>query len=174
MTGSELTAVQTTGTAPGWLRELYIARVRYEETLGWPVDVDVTHRQLTIAAGEWLDAITMPSGLAALVHREVRVATGSAGPVMSSPGRRWWTLLTSPCPRGNDRHVPVASHRAGIRTLPRRGRLVIPTGLTDVVEGPGDWHWIQRPQAYRPLPTWSQVLDATTEVLRRNTVAPAC
>ena len=51
---------------------------------------------------------------------------------------------------------------------------MIPTGLGETVEAPGDWSWIWPPRPYRPLPAWSQVLSAVAEVLEPADLAPAC
>src|SRR3954470_24362526 len=61
MTASVMTTM--TQPAPEWLRELAAARAHYEELFGWTVSVQVGQRQLVVALGDSLDAITMPAEL---------------------------------------------------------------------------------------------------------------
>lgn len=54
-------AVAARVPAQQWLRELVAARTRYEELLDCLVTVDVQLRRLALAAGQVLDAVTMPA-----------------------------------------------------------------------------------------------------------------
>src|SRR4051794_29156717 len=91
MTATLMTTM--TQPAPDWLRELYAARAHYEELFGWPVSVHVGQRQLVVALGQTLDAITMPAELAVRVQSQLGIAMLS-GPVVAHPDGDRWTFLT--------------------------------------------------------------------------------
>jgi hypothetical protein len=134
-----------TQPAPEWLRELYAARAHYEELHGWPVSVHVGQRQLVVALGQSLDAITMPAGLAARVQGQLGIAMLS-GPVIAHPDGDRWTFLTQGATTmpgdivagldGNEvRHAAMGAYT------------VVPTAAA------GGWRWINEPRPHQMLPS---------------------
>ncbi len=152
--------VPTTEPAPDWLRELTAARTHYEQLLGWPAEVQVPQRRLTVPAGMALDALTMPAPLGDSVLAELRI-TLLAGPVTADPGGTWWTFLSQPAttPRLD---IPAALRRLRVRPTPQGTPVIIP--IHPGGNGARGWRWIRPPHPGQPLPPWSVVLGATRRV----------
>jgi hypothetical protein len=140
-----------TQPAPAWLRDLAAARAHYEELFGWPVAVQVGQRQLAVALGSTLDAITMPAELGAQVHAQLGIAM-LAGPVIAHPDGGRWTFLTQAVPgtRGD-----IADGLAGqdVRHAGVGAYTVIPTDA-----GNGGWRWVHEPRPHQMLPSAYAVL----------------
>jgi hypothetical protein len=139
--------------APGWLRELADARARYEETLGWPVSLQVGRRDLVLIVGGEIGAIGMPARLGVRVRQELGFAM-LCGPIVADPGGTWWTFLTTPVRliRADVAHDLAAVR---VRVAPRGACVEIPPH-------PGasahrGWHWIEPPTT-RPLPPGTAVV----------------
>lgn len=135
-----------TQPAPDWLRELVAARAHYEELFGWPVSVQIGQRQLVVALGHTLDAITMPASLGERVHGQLGIAM-LTGPVIAHPDGANWTFLTQ-----------------GANTMP--GEIVDGLGNNEVHHstsgeytvvptecGGGGWCWINEPRPHQMLPS---------------------
>lgn len=141
-------SVMTTMTqpAPAWLRDLAAARAHYEETFGWPVAVQVGQRQLAVALGQVLDAITMPAVLADQVNQQLGIAM-LAGPVVAHPDGVRWTFLTQAATtmRG-DTVDGLEGH--DVRHVGAGAYTVVPTG-----SGDGGWRWITEPRPHQMLPS---------------------
>ncbi|MDQ3576906.1 MAG: hypothetical protein M3443_04750 [Actinomycetota bacterium] len=150
-------------TAQVWLRELAAARTAYEERLGWPVSMEVTARCLTLGAGQIVDALTVPTPLAAQAQTELEVMM-LAGPVIASPDGGSWTLLTDLAT--DVPHVPPDLDAAGVHAARRGEWLVLPPDLTAALQE--GWHWIAPPPGRLPLPPWSVVVGATRRALSRQ------
>ncbi|RSM60058.1 hypothetical protein DMH04_54770 [Kibdelosporangium aridum] len=135
-----------TQPAPAWLRELAAARAHYEETFGWPVAVQVGQRQLAVALGQVLDAITMPADLADQVNQQLGIAM-LAGPVIAHPDGGRWTFLTQAATmmRG-DIVEGLAEHE--VRHAGVGAYTVVPTETGD-----GGWRWINEPRPHQMLPS---------------------
>jgi hypothetical protein len=136
-----------TQPAPDWLRELYAARAHYEELHGWPVSVHVGQRQLVVALGQSLDAITMPAELASRVQEQLGIAMLS-GPVVAHPdGSRWTFLTQGACAmRGGD--IVDGLDGNEVRHAATGAYTVVPT-----VAGDGGWSWINEPRPHQMLPS---------------------
>ncbi|MGW4210268.1 hypothetical protein ACWEIJ_19930 [Lentzea sp. NPDC004789] len=129
--------------------ELAAARMHYEERFGWPVTIAVVERQLAVALGQALDAITIPVPLATQVQAQLGMAM-LAGPVIANPEGTRWTFLTQPVPPDLLTGLPDVCH-AGTHT-------VIPT------DGTG-WRWIDEPRPKRVLPSANTVVATVRRVL---------
>jgi hypothetical protein len=133
--------------APDWLRDLVMARAYYEERFGWPVAVQVAERQLSVALGTVVDAITMPAGLAAQVHAQLGIAL-LAGPVIGHTDGGRWTFLTQPvepsCTEFADGLVEHDLQYAGGGAY-----TVIPASNDDRA----GWRWISAPQPNQAPPS---------------------
>jgi hypothetical protein len=136
-----------TQPAPDWLKELYTARAHYEESFGWPVSVHVGQRQLVVALGHDLDAITMPADLAARVQGQLGIAMLS-GPVIAQPDGRRWTFLTQGADTIKGEIVEgLGDHE--VRHAATGAYTVVPT----TTSGTGGWHWITEPRPHQMLPS---------------------
>jgi len=136
------------------LRELSGAKSWYEETLGWPVSLDVGHQRLIMQTGHDVDAVTMPARIGVVVLAQLRIAL-MAGPVLAAPGGQWQTFLTTPARASH----PVASpdlRRARVQYVPKGGQVVIPSGQDNDL-----WQWVEAPRPWCVLPSWSAVIVAT-------------
>jgi hypothetical protein len=132
--------------APDWLRDLVAARAHYEERFGWPVAVRVAERQLAVALGTVVDAITMPAPLAAEVHAQLGIAL-LAGPVIGHTDGGRWTFLTQPVePLRGDFVEGLVEH--DLQYAGAGAFTVIPTSERH----PG-WRWIAAPQPNQTLPS---------------------
>jgi hypothetical protein len=135
-----------TQPAPEWLRELYAARAHYEELHGWPVSVHVGQRQLVVALGQSLDAITMPAELASRVQGQLGIAMLS-GPVIAHPDNGRWTFLTQGATTmPEDIVTGLGDH--DVRHAAAGAYTVVPT-----VAGDGGWRWINEPRPHQMLPS---------------------
>ncbi|GLZ29012.1 hypothetical protein Lesp02_12020 [Lentzea sp. NBRC 105346] len=139
--------------APLWLRELASARTSYEEELGWPAHMEVTHRRLTVEVGGVLAAVSMPVPLGSDVLAELRLMM-LTGPVLVSPGDRW-TFLTA-APAHSSPVLCPSLGAAGVRNVPHGTTIVLPCDL-------GSVEWIVEPS--RSLPPWYTVVGAARRVL---------
>ena len=141
--------------APTWLRELTEARDRYEETLGWPVSIHVSNRNLVLMIGGALGAVGMPARLGAQVRQELGFAMLS-GPIIADPGGGWWTFLTKPV---GTLRPDVAADLAAVRVqvAPRGAGIEIPCDLN--ASTIGGWRWVERPAPHRPLHPGSVVVS---------------
>lgn len=146
---------------PEWLLRLADARNSYIEDLGWPVTIEVTARQLSVAVGEQFDAITMPAGLGERVQAELRVAM-LAGPVLADRGTGRWTFLTGLA--GPESVVPERARAAGVAALPRHSRVVLPDDRVDAIPART---WVTRPRSRALLPPWPAVAATAGRVLAR-------
>lgn len=150
----------TVSPVPEWLRELAAARTHYEDLLGWPVQMQVQQRCLTVPVGPALDALTMPATLGETVLAELTI-TMLAGPVTADPGGDWWTFLSHPV-AASRLSVPAALRRLRVRPAPRGTPVVIPTHPGG--DGANGWRWIEPPHPGRSLPPWSVITGATRRV----------
>ncbi|MCE7011425.1 hypothetical protein LWC34_52740 [Kibdelosporangium philippinense] len=135
-----------TQPAPAWLRDLAASRAHYEETFGWPVAVQVGQRQLAVALGQVLDAITMPADLADQVNQQLGIAM-LAGPVIAHEDSGRWTFLTQAATmmRG-DIVEGLADHE--VRHAGAGSYTVVPTESSD-----GGCRWITEPRPHQMLPS---------------------
>ncbi|GGU44137.1 hypothetical protein [Lentzea flava] len=138
-----------TSASPQWLQDLATARTHYEERFGWPVSISIVERQLAMALGQAVDAITMPASLAMKVQAQLRIAM-LAGPVTANPDGTCWTFLTQPAPADLVTDLPDVRH-AGTHA-------VIPT------DGMG-WRWIDEPGPRHVLPPAQAVVATARRVL---------
>ncbi|GAB3474626.1 hypothetical protein [Amycolatopsis cihanbeyliensis] len=152
--------------APRWLRDLAHARVEYQDQLGWPVHLEVRQRRLVTQTGTAFDALTMPFDLAEETRRDLEIAM-LVGPILTGPGRRWWTFLTKPAP-SRRLHVPADLHQLRVRPIPRGTHVVLPFHID--VPGPESWRWIESPMLRRTLPPWSTVVAVARRVANRRSV----
>ncbi|RZS44858.1 hypothetical protein EV193_101738 [Herbihabitans rhizosphaerae] len=157
-----LTMMNVTGgrPAPSWLRELADARSVYEETLGWPVSLQVGRRSLVVAAGEVLDAVAMPASLGARVRRELEMMMLD-GPIIANPDGTRWTFLMQPV-GGIRGDVATELLDLGVHLAPDNAYVVIPTNS---VAAGNTWRWVAKPDAARALPSAYAVVG----VVRRLT-----
>ena len=144
----------TSRPAPGWLRELAEARAGYEETLGWPVSLQVGRRDLVVVIGGALGAVGMPARLGAQVRQELGIALLS-GPIVADPGGGWWTFLTTPA---GVLRPDVAQDLAAVRArvAPRGAFVELPLSVNTSTGK--SWRWVERPVAGRALPPGSVVV----------------
>jgi hypothetical protein len=140
----------STSPAPQWLRELTTGQTRYAEVLNWPVRVEIERRRLALAAGDIVDAITMPVGLGRRVLAELRIAM-LPPPVIAGPSSRWWTFLARPAHVRLD--MPAELRDAMVRITPRGAQVLIP--IDPDAEG-----WVERPRR-DCLPPWPSVVATT-------------
>jgi len=138
-----------TSALPQWLVDLATARTHYEERYGWPVTISIVERQLVIALGGTLDAITMPAPLATQVHTQLGIAM-LAGPVIANPDGTRWTFLTQLAPPDLVTDLPDVQ-RPG-------SHAVIPTFGTN-------WRWISEPRPKHVLPSVHAVVATARRVL---------
>jgi hypothetical protein len=138
--------------APGWLRELVDATAVYQELLGWPVSVQVGERNLVVAVGRVVDAVTMPATLGASLRQHC-----AAAPIMTNPAGTSWTFLVKPAPFPLDGGPALRVHRAG-------SRLVIPAAMS-VTTGPGV-RWIRCPLPNHAPPSLAALVDAAHDYHR--------
>ncbi len=134
--------------APGWLRDLVDAKAAYQELLGWPVSVRVGQRNLVVAVGQVLDAVTMPAALGSSVRAQLEptpIMTNSTGS---------WTFLARPAP------FPIGD--AGVLRVHSAGsQLVIPAAMA-VTMG-RDERWIDCPVPNRSLPSTGDVVEVASQ-----------
>jgi len=150
-----MTATVTSLPAPEWLRDLADARARYEESLGWPVSVQVGRRDLIIIVGGPLGAVGMPANLGARVRQELGFAM-LCGPITADPTGTWWTFLTRPV---GILRPDVARDLATLRVriLPRGASIDLPLHLTkSPTRGP---RWIEPPHPNHTLPPGTAVVS---------------
>jgi hypothetical protein len=141
--------------APTWLRDLAAARAAYEETLGWPVSVQVGRRDLAVAVGGTIAAIGMPARLGARVRQDLGIALLS-GPIIADPGGTHWTFLISPV---GTLRPDVAHDLAAVRVriVPRGACVDLPLSLT--ADAAHTWRWVEPPVAGRAFPPGSVVVS---------------
>jgi hypothetical protein len=151
-----------TQPAPAWLRNLATARAHYEETFGWPVAVQVGQRQLAVALGQTLDAITMPAELGAQVHAQLGIAM-LTGPVIAHPDGGRWTFLTQSATMTHGDVDGLEGEE--VRHAGAGAYTVIPTDA-----GNGGWHWVNEPRPHQMLPSAYAVI-ATARRLRSTVTA---
>jgi hypothetical protein len=135
-----------TQPAPAWLRDLAAARAHYEELFGWPVSVQVGQRQLVVALGQTLDAITMPAALASQVHGQLGIAMLS-GPVIAHPDGGYWTFLTQGVTEMSG-DIVCGLGEQNVRHAASGAYTVIPTEC-----GNGGWRWVNEPRPHQMLPS---------------------
>jgi hypothetical protein len=138
-----------------------MARNDYEELLGWPVALHVTARRLTIAAGHFLDAVSMPTALGTRVQRQLRIVSLD-GPVVAGPRQGWLTFLTGLSDPA-DPQLPEDLRRAEIRLVMRRERVEVPTVC--MTRSPGEVRWFSPPRPRRSPPAWSVVIGMSRRVV---------
>jgi hypothetical protein len=131
--------------APDWLRELAEARANYQELLGWPVSVRVGERNLVVAVGREIDAVTMPAGLGAGVR--ALLGYSAMAPILVNSDGEWWTFFAKPAMRIVDDLSAV-----GVYVAPAGSYVPIPAGLGE--------RWVQSPAPNRALPLTGDVLAA--------------
>jgi hypothetical protein len=151
-----------TGRAPEWLRELSDGQANYTELLGWPVSMQVGSRNLTVAVGEVLDAVSMPAGLGVRVRDELGIAMLS-GPVFADPDGRRWTFLTKPI---STIRPGVAADLSALQVYlaPHGTFVVIPISNTTCAGR--RWRWIERPVSSRALPPAYAVIALARRLTR--------
>ena len=144
----------TTQPAPTWLRDLAQARATYEETLGWPVTIQVGRRDLVVPVAGPLAAIGMPAPLGAAVRQALTIALLPA-PIVADPTATWWTFLTRPV---ISLRIDVAHDLAALRVriFPRNTPIELPLSLT--TSTPTTRHWVEPPTPTHPLPPGSAVI----------------
>ncbi|TWP46074.1 hypothetical protein FKR81_37540 [Lentzea tibetensis] len=150
-----MNTTSTMQTQLDFLRELSDMKARYEESLGWPVSVDVGRRRLVVPAGREFDAVTMPSHLAEAVRAQLCVAM-LWSPLVAAPGGQWLTFLTTPA-RASRPNLAAELRRARVQLVPRGGQVVIPASF-DTHHDHGEWRWVEPPLPRRALPPWSAVI----------------
>jgi hypothetical protein len=138
-----------TSALPQWLLDLATARTHYEERFGWPVTIWIAERQLAIALGQTLDAITMPAPLATQVHTQLGIAM-LTGPVIANPDGTEWTFLTQPAPPDLVTDLPDVRHAGTHMVIPALGT---------------NWRWISEPRPNHMLPSAHAVVATTRRVL---------
>jgi hypothetical protein len=153
-----------TQPAPAWLRDLAAARAHYEENFGWPVAVQVGQRQLAVALGQTLDAITMPAGLGQLVHAQLGIAM-LAGPVIAHPDDGRWTFLTQSATMVSGEIVDSLEGQQ-VRHAAAGAYTVIPTDA-----GNGGWRWISEPRPHQMLPSAYAVIATARRLCSAATAA---
>jgi len=146
-----------TQPAPEWLRNLAAARAHYEERFGWPVAVQVAERQLAVALGQVVDAITMPAELAARVHAQLGIAM-LAGPVIAHPDGGRWTFLTQTASAIQGDIVDGLTEH-DVRHAAPGTYTVIPTERADA-----GWRWIAEPRPKQMLPSAYAVVATARRV----------
>lgn len=153
-----------TQPAPAWLRELAAARAHYEELFGWPVAVQVGQRQLAVALGHSMDAITMPATLAEQVHAQLGIAL-LAGPVIAHPDGGRWTFLTQSvtAARGD---IVEGLEGQDVRHAGTGAYTVIPTEA-----GNGGWRWVNEPRPHQMLPSAYAVIATARRLCAVSTAA---
>ncbi|MBP2325435.1 hypothetical protein JOF56_005820 [Kibdelosporangium banguiense] len=153
-----------TQPAPAWLRDLAAARAHYEELFGWPVAVQVGQRQLAVALGQTLDAITMPAALAEQVHAQLGIAM-LAGPLIAHPDGGRWTFLTQAATMVSGDIVDGLEGQE-VRHAGAGAYTVIPTEA-----GNGGWHWINEPRPHQMLPSAYAVIATARRLCSTPTAA---
>lgn len=147
-------------SAPAWLLELAMARSDYEELLGWPVELQITARRLTIPAGRSFDAVFIPVRLGAPVQRQLRVVSQD-GPVIAGPRRGWLTFLTK-LSASAEPLLPTDLDHAGV-SLVRRGKPVVLPAAPEISDA-GEVRWFSPPRPRR-MPAWPVVLGVCRRVI---------
>jgi len=109
------------------------------------VAVQVAERQLTVALGQVVDAITMPAELASRVHAQLGIAM-LAGPVIAHPDGHW-TFLTQPATSAREDIVDGLAER-DVRYAAPGTYALIPTELSDAGR-----RWIAEPRPNQMLPS---------------------
>lgn len=148
------------------LEALAAGRADYVELLGWPVRIDERGARLVVAAGEGLDAITMPASFGEQVLIGLRISI-QAGPVLVGPERKRWAFLTQ---QANVRHpvVPQDLSSLDVRLVPAGSPIVLPAGIaalgTDVL---GRASWIAPPSTRTRLSIWTAVIGTARRVAAR-------
>ena len=143
----------TTSELAQWLVDLTAARTYYEERFGWPVNISITERQVTIALGGTLDAITMAAPLATRVQAQLGIAM-LAGPVIANPDDTDWTFLIPTAPPGVI--TGLVADLPGVRH----------TGTHTAVPAPGtNSRWIREPGPKLVLPSVHAVVATARRVL---------
>ncbi|OLF04694.1 hypothetical protein BLA60_39410 [Actinophytocola xinjiangensis] len=156
----------TNHPAPHRLRELATGRAAYEELLGWPVTVQVSRRELALVAGPDVSAMTMPTGLGALVRKELGVAMQHA-PIVSTPDSRTWTFLTRPPELRLRTGVADELALAGVVFTPPGGHVALPrspVGLPAI----RTWQWVDPPTPGAALPPAYPVIAVTRRITARR------
>jgi hypothetical protein len=153
-----------TQPAPDWLRELYAARAHYEELFGWPVSVHVGQRQLVVALGQSLDAITMPADLAEQVHGQLGIAMLS-GPVIAHPDSSRWIFLTQGATTMPGEIVDGLGEYE-VRHAATGAYSVVPTDCGD-----GGWRWVSEPRPHQMLPSAYAVIATARRLCSAAVVA---
>lgn len=126
--------------APGWLRELNEAKSAYQELFGWPVSVAVGARNLVVALGRVVDAVSMPASLGARVLEHL---TSPVPVVANSAGTRW-TFFAKPA-------APIVADLSEVDLAPAGSYAVIPPAMGD---------WVESPLPNQALPSTDAVVDA--------------
>lgn len=162
MTASVMTTM--TQPAPEWLRELAAARAHYEELFGWPVSVQVGQRQLVVALGSALDAITMPAELGERVQGQLGIAMLS-GPVIAHPDGNRWTFLTQGANTIPGEIVDgLGDH--DVRHAAAGSYTVVPTTIAA-----GGWRWVNEPRPHQMLPSAYAVVATARRLCATAAVA---
>jgi hypothetical protein len=132
--------------APEWLRDLMAARAHYEESLGWPMAVQITQRRLAVALGTVVDAITMPAALGTRVQAQLGIAL-LAGPVIGHTEGGRWTFLTQTVPPDRDDFAAgLAAH--DVQHAGAGAYTVVPVHGVDA-----GWHWVAAPRPNQSPPS---------------------
>ncbi|GAB3883445.1 hypothetical protein GCM10029964_042800 [Kibdelosporangium lantanae] len=153
-----------TQPAPEWLRELAAARAHYEELFGWPVSVQVGQRQLVVALGSALDAITMPAELGERVQGQLGIAMLS-GPVIAHPDGTRWTFLTQGANTiPGDIVDGLGDH--DVRHAATGSYTVVPTAVAA-----GGWSWVNEPKPHQMLPSAYAVVATARRLCATAAVA---
>ena len=135
--------------APGWLRDLVDATAAYQELLGWPVSVRVGQRNLVVAVGRVLDAVTMPAALGSSVRARLEPTT-----IMTNSTGASWTFLTRPTP------FPIGDAGA-LRVHGAGSQLVIPAAMA--MTAGREERWIDCPAPNRSLPSTGDVVEVARQ-----------
>jgi hypothetical protein len=158
-----------TGTmpAPLWLREMAQGRASYEELLGWPVSLQVRTRNLVVAVGHVLDAVSMPAALGVSVKNDLGPMF-SAAPIVADPDGDRWTFLTRPV-RAMRPDIVSGLAAWQVDLAPRGSHVTIPVSMT--CSTARAWRWIQRPVPHYALPPARDVVETARRVMSHEYLA---
>jgi hypothetical protein len=156
----ETSALSMTHPAPEWLGILAEVQAHYQESFGWPVLLRIAERQLAVALGQGIDAITMPAELGARVHAQLGIAMLS-GPVIAHPNGGHWTFLTQTASTVEGEFAgDLAEHQ--VQHSSTGAYTVIPAGRSEA-----DWRWIAEPRPNQMLPSAHAVVATVRRVCVR-------
>lgn len=115
----------------------------YRQVCGLPAGIDPAFGRISLWSGS-IGAITVPAQLGAQVKNHMREHGAPAGPIVSHPRSKRWTMLVRP-DVSND--VPLFSEmfRLNVTLVPPGAEIALPSPVDDVRV------WAQAPRdSYRP------------------------